>query len=115
MTWSRVATPATPSMSTEMKTRLLMVRSLQRARSGRIVPRAQPPTAGPCTGTGPGVWDADDMTPELRGLFAQRPGYLDTASLGVPPSTTVTAMRKVLDGWQHGRVGAPDFDEHVRR
>lgn len=24
-------------------------------------------------------------------------------------------MRKVLDGWQHGRVGAPDFDEHVRR
>ena len=55
------------------------------------------------------------MTPELRGLFAQRPGYLDTASLGVPPSTTVTAMRKVLDGWQHGRVGAPDFDEHVRR
>ena len=55
------------------------------------------------------------MTPELRALFAPEPGYLNTASLGVPPLRTVAAVKDVLDRWSRGRLSPPEFDEHVRR
>ena len=55
------------------------------------------------------------MTPELRALFAPEPGYLNTASLGVPPRPTLAAMAAVLDRWARGQVSPPEFDEHVTR
>lgn len=55
------------------------------------------------------------MTPDLRALFEPDPGYLNTASLGVPPLTTLAAMTEVLDGWRRGQLAPPDFDDAVRR
>ena len=55
------------------------------------------------------------MTPDLRALFSPEPGYLNTASLGVPPSTALAALDEVLDGWRRGRLQPPDFDAVVDR
>ena len=55
------------------------------------------------------------MTPELKALFAPEPGYLNTASLGVPPLATVAAVDEVLRGWTTGHLSPPDFDDHVNR
>ncbi len=46
-------------------------------------------------------------------MFAPDPGYLNTASLGVPPLAALTALQDVLDGWRRGRLQPPDFDEAV--
>lgn len=43
------------------------------------------------------------------------PGYLNTASLGVPPAATIEVMTSLLDRWRHGQLSPPDFDDHVRR
>lgn len=40
-------------------------------------------------------------------------GYLDTGSLGLPPTATVTAMLNAIAAWQAGRAHAPDFDADV--
>jgi selenocysteine lyase/cysteine desulfurase len=45
--------------------------------------------------------------------FAAGPGFLDTASVGLPPRATVAAMRDALDAWADGRARAPDFDAVV--
>ena len=55
------------------------------------------------------------MTPDVRALFDPDPGYLNTASVGVPPRTALDAMTVVLDGWRRGRLSPPDFDEAVGR
>ena len=55
------------------------------------------------------------MTPELHAAFAPDPGYLNSASLGVPPLRTVAAMQGVLARWSRGQVSPPEFDEHVTR
>ena len=55
------------------------------------------------------------MTPDLRALFSPDPGYLNTASLGVPPATALDAVQVVLDGWRRGVLQPPDFDEAVNR
>lgn len=55
------------------------------------------------------------MTPDVRALLAPEPGYLNTASLGVPPRTALDAMTGVLGGWRRGRLSPPDFDEAVGR
>jgi len=47
---------------------------------------------------------------EARRQFSAGRGYLDTASVGVPPAATVAAMRRALDEWQHGRARPGDFD-----
>jgi selenocysteine lyase/cysteine desulfurase len=52
------------------------------------------------------VWDA---------FFEPVPGYLDTASIGLPPTTTVDAVATVIDGWRRGRYRPQDFDEYVVR
>lgn len=39
--------------------------------------------------------------------------YLDTASLGLPPRRSLTALRAVLDQWRTGRSRPPDFDRDV--
>jgi selenocysteine lyase/cysteine desulfurase len=45
--------------------------------------------------------------------FAVAPGFLDTASIGVPPSETVEAMRAALQAWAEGRARPQDFDPVV--
>ena len=55
------------------------------------------------------------MTPELLAEFTPDPGYLNSASLGVPPMRTVAAVRDVLERWSRGQVSPPDFDAHVTR
>jgi selenocysteine lyase/cysteine desulfurase len=43
--------------------------------------------------------------PIVRSLFAPAPGsiYLDTATYGLPPRTTVEVMERALDAWQSGQ------------
>jgi selenocysteine lyase/cysteine desulfurase len=55
------------------------------------------------------------VTPEIRALFAPDPGYLNTASLGVPPLAAVAALHEVHERWSRGQVSPPDFDECVSR
>jgi selenocysteine lyase/cysteine desulfurase len=47
--------------------------------------------------------------------FAAEPGYLNTASLGVPPAAAVERMTEILDRWRRGRLSPPDFDTDVAR
>ena len=53
--------------------------------------------------------DIDDARLE----FAAPRGYLDTASVGVPPASTVAAMRQALEGWQRGETRPQDYDPVV--
>jgi selenocysteine lyase/cysteine desulfurase len=55
------------------------------------------------------------MTTRWHDLFDADPGYLNTASLGVPPRVAVDAMDEVLAGWRRGRLQPPDFDDYVNR
>jgi selenocysteine lyase/cysteine desulfurase len=57
------------------------------------------PGAGPA---GVGFWGV--VAEEYRGVAG---GYLNTATVGLPPARTVAALRAVLDGWAAGR---PDVD-----
>jgi len=45
--------------------------------------------------------------------FDVRDGYLNTASLGVPPRTAVEALRRTVDAWAVGSAQPGDFDEAV--
>jgi selenocysteine lyase/cysteine desulfurase len=45
--------------------------------------------------------------------FAAGPGYLDTASVGVPPVATVDAMHEIVRAWGAGGIRPPDFDAVV--
>ena len=49
----------------------------------------------------------------VRGLFPGASGYLDTASLGLPPQTAVEAMTAALAEWQAGMAEPPSYDAHV--
>lgn len=55
------------------------------------------------------------MERPLTAACTPDPGYLNTASLGVPPAATVDVMRELLERWQRGRLSPTDFDEHVVR
>ncbi|MDQ6649270.1 MAG: aminotransferase class V-fold PLP-dependent enzyme [Actinomycetota bacterium] len=55
------------------------------------------------------------MTPDVRALFDPDRGYLNTASLGVPPRPALEAVEAVLEGWRRGQLAPADFDETVRR
>ncbi len=51
-----------------------------------------------------------------EGVQAQFPGargYLNTASLGLPPQVAVDALSAALTEWQAGRAEAPAYDIHV--
>ncbi len=56
----------------------------------------------------PSLWAPGDTT-----LFDVAPGYLDTASIGVPPAPTVTAVQEAVAAWATGRARPQDFDEVV--
>ena len=49
----------------------------------------------------------------VRAQFPAAAGYLDTASLGLPPQATVTAISAALAEWQAGTATAPGYDRYV--
>jgi len=55
------------------------------------------------------------MIPGLAGAFAADPGYLNTASVGVPPLSAVTALETIHDRWRRGRLEPAEFDSDVTR
>lgn len=52
---------------------------------------------------------------DVAGQFDADPGYLNTATVGVPPRSTVDAVNRAVEGWARGRLGGPDFDPYVAR
>ena len=42
------------------------------------------------------------MTHRIPELWDADPGYLDTATYGLPPRETVDVMHRAVDGWQSG-------------
>lgn len=55
------------------------------------------------------------MTMPWADNWERVPGYLDAATMGLPPRSVVAAMRTHLEDWQAGRCSAGGFDEDVRR
>ena len=47
--------------------------------------------------------------------FPHAAGYLNTASMGMPPGVVARAMHAAVDDWAAGRTLAPDYDEPVGR
>ncbi len=52
---------------------------------------------------------------DLRSHWDPVPGYLDAASMGLPPRVVVEAMTEDLSTWRAGRARPADYDEVVRR
>lgn len=52
---------------------------------------------------------------DLRAAFTPVAGYLDAATLGLPPRAGADALRDALDAWQSGRADAAAYDAAVRR
>jgi selenocysteine lyase/cysteine desulfurase len=55
-----------------------------------------------------------DSLAEVRKLFEPAPGtiYLDSATFGLPPTPTVRAMHRAIDGWQAGTADwIPAWDQ----
>ena len=49
----------------------------------------------------------------IQTQFPGAAGYLNTASLGLPPQVAVDALSAALAEWQAGRAEAPGYDVHV--
>ncbi|TYP83713.1 aminotransferase class V-fold PLP-dependent enzyme [Blastococcus xanthinilyticus] len=49
----------------------------------------------------------------VAGEFDVAGSYLDTASMGLPPRRSLSALHAALDQWAAGRSRAPDFDRDV--
>lgn len=49
----------------------------------------------------------------VRQQFPAARGFLDTASLGLPPQVAIDAMTDAMAAWQAGRATPPDYDPHV--
>lgn len=45
--------------------------------------------------------------------FDLAPGYLNTASIGVPPAFAADALEREVRRWRTGAARPPDYDEHV--
>lgn len=50
---------------------------------------------------------------KVRAQFPAAGGYLNTASLGLPPQVTVDAMSVALAEWQAGTATAPGYERYV--
>ena len=49
----------------------------------------------------------------LRNMAHEFPGargYLNTASMGLPPGIAADELRTAIDTWQRGRASAPEYD-----
>jgi selenocysteine lyase/cysteine desulfurase len=55
-----------------------------------------------------------DLSEAVR-LWTPDPGWLNTASYGLPPRPTVDAVRRVLDEWQRGARPWSEWDEATGR
>lgn len=58
------------------------------------------------------------MDPAIRALFAPEPGttYLDSATYGLPPESTIRVMREALDAWTAGTARwIEDWDRPAER
>ena len=49
----------------------------------------------------------------VRAQFPGANGYLNTASLGLPPRTAVDELTAALDEWQAGMADPPGYDRYV--
>ena len=50
---------------------------------------------------------------EAQRHFRRSIGYLNSASIGLPPRAVVDALRTTIDRWEAGRLTAPQFDAFV--
>lgn len=55
------------------------------------------------------------VTHRIPELWDAAPGYLNTATYGLPPHPTLHDMREALDGWRSGRVTRDSWEESVER
>ena len=55
------------------------------------------------------------MTPSVHVQFSPDPGYLNTATVGVPPLAAVQEVATVMEQWRRGRLSPPELDGHVTR
>jgi selenocysteine lyase/cysteine desulfurase len=51
---------------------------------------------------------------DTRAAFDRAPGYLNAASLGLPPRATAEAMVEAIGDWQQGRACPAAYDRQVR-
>lgn len=49
----------------------------------------------------------------IRSDFTAGPGYLNTASVGLPPKRAMNTMRRCLTDWEEGKTDPPAFDDDV--
>ena len=52
---------------------------------------------------------------ETRALWDRVPGYLNAATLGLPPRTVTAAMHAAVESWATGQASAPGYDAVVAR
>lgn len=52
-----------------------------------------------------------DLAQQAAALWAPAPGYLNAATLGLPPRAVVEAMHEALQGWQTGRARPLEYGE----
>jgi len=48
-------------------------------------------------------------------MFPGAPGYLDTATMGLPPAPALEEISAAVDDWRRGRASAPGYDAWVDR
>ena len=53
------------------------------------------------------------MLPDMTTEFPGAPGYLNTASIGLPPRRSVNALQSAIADWQNGAAQAPEYDAAV--
>ncbi|SDR20005.1 aminotransferase class V-fold PLP-dependent enzyme [Thermostaphylospora chromogena] len=56
-----------------------------------------------------------DVLERVRGLWEAEPGWLNTASYGVPPRTAVEAVTAAIGQWSHGSVDWSVWDMYTDR
>lgn len=49
----------------------------------------------------------------IEGQFPGSAGYLNTASLGLPPQRAIDVLQEAMTDWQQGRAQPPDYDQDV--
>jgi selenocysteine lyase/cysteine desulfurase len=59
------------------------------------------------------VHPASDV--ELAGVFEPAPGFLNAATMGLPPRRTKAALASALERWAVGQASAGEYDQSVQR
>lgn len=65
------------------------------------------------TGSAPRSTASPEVSAGWRAGFDIDAGYLDTATMGVPPRTAADALDATVEAWRRGRLDAAGFDEYV--